>query len=49
MVIHYLPAEVGQTLYYKNKNNQIAFTTIIKIEITSEGNIIYLSNNKTLS
>lgn len=49
MVIYYLPAEVGQTLYYKNENNQIAFTTITKIEITIKGNTIYLSNNKTLS
>ena len=49
MVIYYLPAAVGQTLYYKNKNNKIAFTTVVKIEITTRGNTIYLSNNKTLS
>ena len=49
MVIYYLPAAVGQTLYYKNKNNKIAFTTIVKIEITTNGNTIYLSNNKILS
>lgn len=49
MVIYYLPAAVGQTFYYKNENNQIAFTTVVKIEITENKNIIYLSNNKTLS
>lgn len=49
MVIYYLPVAIGQTLYYKNKNNKIAFTTVIKIEITTKGNLIYLSNNKILS
>ena len=49
MVIYYLPVKVGQTLYYKNKQNQISFTTIAKIEITTKGNLIYLDNGQTLS
>ena len=49
MVIYYLPVKVGQTLYYKNKQNQICFAAIAKIEITTKGNLIYLNNGQTLS